>query len=151
MANEIETDIELLPLSDAGGDWAQEFGDILAQPRLNKVPSPAWLEQFKLRTQNGMEPILAKLKPRIQRRTQGPPFEQVGAIEYVKDGNRLRYVTFPPEAEKLHDAVKRLVAGINQSARERNQATALAIEGTQRAQAEQNAILRDLAKKMEGK
>jgi hypothetical protein len=151
MANEIETDIELLPLSDAGGDWAQEFGDIFAQPRLNKVPSPAWLEQLKLKTERGLEAILAKLKPRIQRRTQGPPFEEVGAIEYVKDGNRLRYVTSAAEGEQLHGAIKRLVAVVNQSAHERNQATARAIEGTQRAQAEQNAMLRDLAKKMEGK
>jgi hypothetical protein len=151
MANEIETDIELLPLSDAGGDWAQDFGEIFAQPRLNKVPSPAWLEQLKQRTQQGLEAILAKLKPRIQRQTQGAPFEQVSAIDYVKDGNRLRYLTYPADAEQLHQAVKRLVAQVNHSAHERNEATARAIEGSQRARAEQNAVLRELAKKMEGK
>ena len=151
MSNEIETDVELLPLSESLGDWAHERGDIFAQPRLSKVPSAAWLERLKNKIQSGLEPILAKVAPRFRRTRHEPPFEQLGSIEYVKEGNRLRYVTFQAEAEPIHEAIKRLVTAVNQSARERNEATARAIDGAQRVQAELDATLRDLAKKMEGR
>jgi hypothetical protein len=151
MSSEIETDVELLPLSEALGDWAHERGDIFAQPRLNKVPSAAWLEQLKTKIQAGLEPILAKVAPRFRRTRHEHPFEPLGSIEYVKEGNRIRYVTFQAEAEQIHDAVKRLVTAVNRAARERNEAAARAIEETQRALAEQDAMLRDLAKRMEGK